>query len=48
MSGVTDDHEFKTRNGWKRLDEIDIETEKSFGYRQVESSNFENNVKLNL
>lgn len=24
MIGVTDDHEFKTRDGWKKFDEIDI------------------------
>ena len=30
MSGITDDHEFKTRDGWKRFDEIDIEKDELY------------------
>ena len=37
MIGITDDHEFKTKNGWKSFDEIDIQKDELYCWRFKET-----------
>jgi len=37
MMGITDDHEFKTRDGWKYFDDIDIQKDELYCWRFKET-----------
>lgn len=37
MIGITSDHEFKTRDGWKYFDDIDIQKDELYCWRFKET-----------